>query len=310
MPSAPTPSVSPEPAPRKRRWGKMYLGLFLVILGGLFFAQSMGWISVVWDWSRVWPLLIILAGLSILGGHSVGMRALSFVLLLLVIVFFIGMSARPWSQRASAVDEQINVAMPAEVTQAEITADFGASTVTIDAAEGAALTGRMRSQGGMELVQSMSGTTSTVQIDEKSVPGPWFWHMGWPSRELTLHIPAALPTTLGLDTGASTVRVDGRKMQLTRLDIDAGASTIDVALGDLVAQAAVTIDAGASTIRVSVPRSLGVRVVTDGGLSTRNMGDLQQQGEDTYVSENYDTAEKKAEVTITSGVSTITVVRE
>lgn len=47
----------------------MFIGLLLVILGGLFLFQSLGYISGD-VWSKFWPVILIAVGLSMVIGRK------------------------------------------------------------------------------------------------------------------------------------------------------------------------------------------------------------------------------------------------
>lgn len=47
---------------------KLFLGLATIIIGCLFLAQNLGWlkINVYLDWAKIWPVMIIFIGLSMI----------------------------------------------------------------------------------------------------------------------------------------------------------------------------------------------------------------------------------------------------
>jgi hypothetical protein len=103
------------------------------------------------------------------------------------------------------------------------------------------------------------------------------------------------------------MNMDLSDLQLTKLDIDTGASSLDLILGDKVDQANISIEAGASSLDITVPKTVGVRVNIDAGLSSKNLNDLEKVDDNTYQSEGYDEAEKKADINLDIGVSSLNV---
>ncbi|KKW22510.1 MAG: hypothetical protein UY65_C0023G0018 [Parcubacteria group bacterium GW2011_GWA2_51_12] len=96
-------------------------------------------------------------------------------------------------------------------------------------------------------------------------------------------------------------------MNVTDFNLDTGASSLDLIFGDKQATSRVAVDAGASSINITIPRTVGAKLVVDGGLSSRNFQDFRSLGEGEYESENYASAQKKVEINIDAGVSSLNV---
>jgi len=61
--------------------GRIFWGLLLVMVGGMLIAENFGYINVNWvDLWRLWPLLVIAAGLSILSVKSIVWKIFTVVL--------------------------------------------------------------------------------------------------------------------------------------------------------------------------------------------------------------------------------------
>jgi hypothetical protein len=73
--------------PHRFDFGKLSLGLFLIVLGILYLGKNMGWINLDFNFNlwQLWPLLIIFAGLSLLTGRTVASIFAGIILTLTVI---------------------------------------------------------------------------------------------------------------------------------------------------------------------------------------------------------------------------------
>lgn len=69
------------------RTGKLFWGLFFIAIGVIALADNFGYANVNWDnlW-RFWPLLIIIAGLSMISVNNVLWRVMTFFLAIITIL--------------------------------------------------------------------------------------------------------------------------------------------------------------------------------------------------------------------------------
>lgn len=88
-------AVAPEPFKSKHdkrdnNWhvSKIFWGLLFVLIGGLVLASNFGWAEVKWfNLWRLWPLIIVAIGLSILAVHNLVWRIFTVVFAVSTLVF-------------------------------------------------------------------------------------------------------------------------------------------------------------------------------------------------------------------------------
>jgi hypothetical protein len=78
-----------------------------------------------------------------------------------------------------------------------------------------------------------------------------------------------------------------------------------LALGDIPALTRLTIDGGASSFNISLPEGVGAKITIDAGLSSKNFPNFKKIDENNYETENYSTAQKKIDMDLDVGVSSI-----
>ncbi|MEI6053992.1 MAG: DUF5668 domain-containing protein [Candidatus Saccharibacteria bacterium] len=81
--------------------GRIFWGLLLVLVGVMLIAENFGYINVNWvDLLRLWPLLVIAAGLSILSVKSVVWKIFTIILAVVTLsaIAFVALSAYPSSR--------------------------------------------------------------------------------------------------------------------------------------------------------------------------------------------------------------------
>jgi hypothetical protein len=311
--------LSPElvqhdrPVPHhKSHWniGRLFWGLLLVLIGGLILANNFGLVAVHWAglW-RLWPLVIIAAGLSTLSLTSWIWRILAIVLAIatLVAVAFVATgnySVVPTVRVHEATVQRIS----SDIKQADITIQAGASTLRVNTADQNNIANVKLESNVADLVET-STRSGDMQRINFSMGGSNQWWIGDIRSTWTVNLTRSLPLNLAVDAGASDTVIDVSQAQLRSATVKAGASSLTLKLGDREATTAVTIDSGASSVVVQLPVASGVRLKLDGGLTTKHLADLQDVGNATYESPGYAQASKKIDIIGKVGVASFTVER-
>lgn len=313
-PAEPVPVPPPEPRqrnhPRKGGWnfGRLLAGLIVVLIGLAMLSNSMGWDwfqNVAW-W-RFWPVIIIVTGLSMLsGGRSTG-RWIGLAAGLLVLAFVgLAIFGVSWttSRDSGSFVRDLSIDRFDAATSAVVEFDLGAAELTVQGGSDKLLSGRF-SSGGMFLNDAsvLNGTIQRVTL-QSTHPRNW---LNWGKSNLDLRLNDEVPTELRLQGGAFSANLDVASVPVSKVDVDAGASTLTLTLGDKVDLATVEVDAGASTINLSLPKTVGARLQVDSGLTRKTLPEFTQTADGRYQTANYDSAAKKVELNFDLGASTLNV---
>lgn len=306
----PTQSPSPQPPkdtpPQKvhrgTNAGRILFGFTLVVLGLLYLAETTGWIDITFSLWQLWPLAIVFLGISLMTKSSWGI----WVMVVLVLLVAAGISTSSlWIDEREVQMSDISIDVSENATAGKLNIDMGAGSLEIDSSSEMFAEGSFQSdfstltraqEVGEDGVQSLSLTTE----------GKWSG-FGTRVNELDLRLTDSLPLDLFIESGAMSMDLDFTEVMLHALDIDTGASSLNLTLGDLVDEAQVNIDAGASSVNIILPRSLGVQLEVDSGLSSKTLNEFVETGEDMYRSENYDEAEIHMTIVLDLGVSSLNI---
>jgi len=189
--------------------------------------------------------------------------------------------------------------------EAELEINHGAGQIGLSAGANAGdfLTGV--SGVGMNQSSHLHGNKLEVEIDA----GPSFMPFIGPEGGVwQFRLNPDLPTSLDIDAGASRLNLDLYDLQVKYLSFDGGASHITLTLPARVENMVADLEAGAASIDLNVPQGVGLR------LRLKSVGTLQidesrfvrREGR-TYQSADYDTAKYRAEVSIEGGATSIRV---
>ncbi len=158
---------------------------------------------------------------------------------------------------------------------------------------------------GMNQSSHLNGDKLEVEIDA----GPSFIPFIGPEGGVWLfRLNSDLPTSLDVDAGASRLNLDLRDLQVKYLSFDGGASHIILTLPTHVENMVADLEAGAANIDLNIPQGVGLRLrlKSVGTLKIDESRFVPREGR-VYQSADYDTAKYRAEVNIEGGATSITV---
>jgi hypothetical protein len=114
---------------------------------------------------------------------------------------------------------------------------------------------------------------------------------------------------LNIDVGAAESEFDLKSYKVEDLDINIGAASLKILLGDLLDSAKVDIDAGASSVEILIPDNVGCEVNIDIVLSSRKLDGFKKVEDDIYQTENFNSSSKKIFMNIDTRVSSVKIKR-
>ncbi|PLW93976.1 MAG: hypothetical protein C0591_13530, partial [Marinilabiliales bacterium] len=112
-----------------------------------------------------------------------------------------------------------------------------------------------------------------------------------------------------LDVGAAKLDFDLSQFKLKKLDLDGGAASFEIKLGDKYPTSHVNIDAGASEIILKVPTASGCDLNLSTVLSGRTITGFEKVDYGHYRTDNFDSAQNKIYITVDAAVSSYTITR-
>ena len=271
-------------------------GLTLVAVGGILLGNSLGMIprGVWWNIALLWPLLLVAAGIDIIGRgtDNAWLRVLSSL------VVIAGLAYGAFAMPADANDSMpwpfvmsIPTSGSAQSEPFDFTEPHDPSITTGTAAIRGGV-GELNVTDGPELVTSSgespfkpwfyvkspipplgSSGSSPVKVDITMGDGNWVAPRDKGRLDVTLDREVVWDLTI--DGGVSSIDADLADLSLSKLVVKAGVSKGVVALGAVDTAATdggvpVTIDTGVSSITVRIKRGESVRLHVDTGLSSVN----------------------------------------
>lgn len=298
-------------------WGLLFIGLGVLVLLNNFTNLFMDW-TTIW---KLWPLTIVLIGLAILVKHQYGKGVIAG-LAALVLAFTIFAS---FKSATSFFNDDIRIdlgdGMRHEIVTSEFTEQYDSTlqfaTLNFEAGAGSfnisettsnlidAVTEGYKNNYTLTRFDSDSSTTINFDMGDKAI----FRFGKNYKNSIDLNLNPNPVWDMNFDVGAASMDFDLTEFKTRNIDVDMGAASIKIKLGELYSESNLTVDAGASDINIFIPKESGCKIVLDGALSSKHFSEFDKIDSDNYQTENFDEAPNKVYINIECGVSSISVER-
>lgn len=330
LPASGTPVTRPEPS-RQREYHRRppIVGpVILIGLGLMFLGYNLGMVpaSTLAEAWRLWPLVLILAGLEIVIGRTNWAATIATVLAAIAImgffatmVFFLPLGARAIASERSFEFSSVEASSVERVTEdlsgaqeAVIDLRHGAGTVFVSAlpSDSDKLVEADLGHGEYSAIErSVDRQGDRVSVRLENRMDREVIHFGdGPREDWSISLSPRIPVELAVRSGASDLRLDLRGLQVTRLSVEAGASAVNVTLPESAGRTDAFIKAGAAGVEVRVPEGVSARIKVSGGLSGIDVDESRFPKMDGYYqSSDYNSAQDRVELTIETGISGVNI---
>ncbi len=293
--------------PQKQRHINLVGPTLLIGFGIILLLNNTG----VLDWHftdiiRLWPLLIIAAGLEALFGRQSVIA--SFISAIIILVLFVGgvwlLGAYPGgtgeileiSEARNDINHATVILEPAvarlEVANLSDSGNFVEGTVRL---------------GRREKVKESFSTNGrpNFTLRTSNSQQPWSISSG-DSRVWDLRFHSDVALNMQTDIGAGEVNFNLRDLTIDEVDVDFGIGEMTMYLPN-EGKFEVTISGGIGNITIHVPPNLGVQVNADTGLVTRNIPSTYSQRNNVYTSPDYEAAAHRVTINVELGVGNVDI---
>ncbi|MGI1659091.1 MAG: LiaI-LiaF-like domain-containing protein [Desulfitobacterium sp.] len=300
----------------------VFKGLFLILLGLVFFANMYGflpwnfWINVI----DLWPLLLIFAGVALFLNKRIPFSSIMVVFLLALVGYsFIQGSPSLESKlplgKVSGGDViELSAPLEANVKKADLTLNLGGVTMDVQGIEGESRPGEVvngiyeggghKSAKDPKFSYQTNGDTTRIRFDSEKRTST-----GDSKLQLNLsdHV---LYEGIKLNAGVVSGTMDFSRLRIEDLEINTGASEIELRFGDTGVATKVDLSTGATDLNLIVPENVGLKIDMNGIASETNFaGDGLILNSKDWVSPNYHEAQTKIEFDISMAAGKVNLER-
>lgn len=311
----PTEAVVVEPkrerSKKRIRTSSIFWGFAFIFVGLLLLLDNLHLITVHFNnlW-QLWPILVIGTGVSMLSLRGWLSGIISFVLAIAfgVLAYLVAVENPYFTTQGeqTIVDGSAAVVNDKEL---DLTLRTGAMEVSITSTPTQSGYLAQLWSNHLTLEQSKTESRDGVRYVILETPSKSAWWRGIGESNLVLEFTRQLPVSLHIDAGASSITGDVSAVQLRTMTIKTGASSVAIRFGALQSRQNVTVEAGASSVEFALPKSIGVRVETDKGLSRTDFEGIDKVADGVYESAGFASAERQITIDAKMGVSSFEITR-
>lgn len=314
---------------------KVFWGVILILIGVLIILKNVGAIYFSW-WSilRLWPILLVLWGISIIPVRDWIKLLTSLVVVALSIVLIVnynrwhhtefrwfGPPFHHWRWDRDDWEKQQRKVKPEEerVYSQKLVEPYDStvlfSELRLDAAAGEFRLGdttadliHFEREGYWGDYSMTSQDTDDKRIISLTLRDDRIGLVK-DGHKVVIRLHPEPVWDFNFDIGAAGVDMDMSAYKTRMIDIDGGAASIRLKIGDDYPETTLNIDAGASSITIDIPETSGCELSANTVLSSRNLEGFIKVRDHMYQTGNFDTAANKIYLSIDAAVSGLTIKR-
>jgi len=256
----------------------MFWGGLLLIVGVVLLLANFNIITGN-VWGYIWPLFIILMGVSVLIGVATG--------------------------RGGVEAEYVSVPLSAESARIKINHGVGPAWLTGASEPGTLMSGRF---SGLSYRTSGEGSVQQLKMEVGDL-GPMFWWPGAGALEWRFSLSKDVPMELDVDGGAGMLHLDLHEYRVTHLDMDGGVGQMTIIMPAEAGMTTANVDAGVGEMIITIPKGVAAHIKTTSGLGALkvNQGRFPMIGDRVYESPDYAEAANKLELKVDGGVGSLDI---
>jgi hypothetical protein len=297
-------------------------GLILVLIGVLFILKNLDIIYFSWYslW-KLWPLLLVLIGITILPVKD-GIKVVLTIIVLIAAAFFLVSfpNFHNWNGDSSdnnsqdmihdkdpqKIDQRIFEGYDSAINEANLIFDAAAGNFRIDQSTGELFEFEREGNLGRytySIKDLGEKREIRIELDEGRIIKTDL------KNKVAIKLNPNPVWDINVDVGAANIDLDLSSFKIRKLDINGGASSINIRLGTLQAESKIKINSGASSINIKVPREFACEVNTSTVLSSKDLEGFNKVGNGTYVTPDFSEKTKNIVIDVEAAVSSLNVER-
>jgi LiaI-LiaF-like transmembrane region len=302
-------------------WGFLFITIGVLILLNNVTTFTLYWIDI---W-KYWPLLLILVGISFLIKSTFIRGTIASITAIIIGISIFAMLKSGWGffqndvfsgthhgivikgwndnnyEERNFVEDFNN-----KIKTATLDLNANVGSFKIDDTTSSLFTATTKGYGDRFYL-----TRQTNNKDTKLIFGSQkkFVIFGKSKNKVDINLNKNPLWNLSFDIGAASSEFDLRPFKVRDVDINMGAASLKIYLGDLSDTTNVEIDAGASSIEISIPENSGCELRADVTLSSMHFDRFNKIDKKLYRTDNFDSSPKKIFLKIDSGVSSVKIRR-
>jgi hypothetical protein len=282
------------------------IGVTIILIGVAILLVNFDILSLnmFWGITKLWPLVFIVIGLSIL------FKSVRYMGLVLWLIFigavisysFINMDEKTWSfGQAVTLETYEETYKTLNIGNLDMKINTG--NIDIKAQEKKLLVYTIPNEHMRPVIFDKSSfgiINLEIQEDDKNK----MFLVKEKNHEVI--IPKEGIWNLNIDAGISTGNINLADMAVNALDLDLGIGEYKVEIGKL-SEGTYNIDIGIGEVVFIIPKEVGVKIYSDRGIASLSVPKDYIKEDQIYTSSNYETADNKIEIYVEIGIGSFKI---
>jgi hypothetical protein len=293
-------------------------GVFLIGIGSVLLLNNFALLDweIWYDLLRLWPVILICFGLERLFRDS-RLSALTYLspivmaLTFVGVIYYQGFSKQEYFDDLEKYDRELyhwSVEDEGGYSRVKLDIDFGAGSLWIRSGQGALLAAKLDyDQDPPRCRYDVDENVVSMRIRSEQKSVSLFSRKA--HNDAKIEVSNNYPLDLSVDVGACDLNLDLSDFELTDFELDGELCDVKVKFGDGAEHLRAKIDLGLSDLDIQIPEGVGLKLIKDTALSSFDHRGikLEKLSSSTYLSEGYSTAEKKIDIFLDAGLSSLTI---
>ncbi len=301
----------------------IFWGLILILIGALFILKNLEIIYFSWGaLLRLWPVLLILLGISLLPIKTGGKLLFSAIAIIIALVLMFN-SDHYWHWKPIRFgngwyfgyhhDDYEEYDWQSEEITEPYNEDIGKAVLIFDAAIGEFTINSTTEElldfekegnmGPYRFATQSKGGKYYITLDLKDN----FLRGSKLSNKANVKLNKNPEWELDIDVAAADIEMDLTPFKVRELNIDGGASDIEIKLSDLLNEVAMNIDASASSISILIPEDFGCELDASTVLTNRDLEGMEKYKDGIYRSFDFNNSQKRVYINMNAAIADISI---
>ena len=296
-------------------------GIILIAIGIIALLVTFFDVDIVWsELAKFWPVFIIIFGVSLLPLNKV-LKSVSVIVIILISCLIYCNEVNGNENTSDEMTSEVFLEEGIEtqeffapfkdnITEASVEINYGAGVLYLNSPVAELVKARnMSDKISQNFYLEYEGSHAEILFDVEDDNYQVNNVDEVKSNRFDISLNEAPIYDFELDLGACEMNFDFSEYKVSDIEINSGASNIDIKLGELFDSTRIVISTGVSKIKIGIPNNSGCRVECESVLSLKDFDGFVKKSSNVYETSNYSSAENNIEIEFEGAMSEIKVYR-
>lgn len=296
-------------------------GIILIAIGIIALLVTFFDVDIVWsELAKFWPVFIIIFGVSLLPLNKV-LKSLSVIVIIIISCLIYCKEVNGNENTSDEMTSEVLLEEDVEmqefsspfkdnITEASVEINYGAGVLYLNSPVAELVKARnMSDKISQNFYLEYEGSHAEILFDVEDDNYQVNNVDEVKSNRFDISLNKVPIYDFELNLGACEMNFDFSEYKVSDIEINSGASNIDIKLGELLNSTRVVISTGVSKIRIGIPNNSGCRVECESVLSLKDFDGFVKKSSNVYETSNYSSAENNIEIEFEGAMSEFEVYR-